>query len=83
NANMVASDYIENLKTVPTFATIPFIETTNNVEGKFTRQTRIDDNSSDGTVPVGLFRIQVNVNWVDQQGLARSVTYNTFRSETL
>jgi hypothetical protein len=82
-ANMVASDYIENLKTVVTFANIPFIETTNNIQGKFTRQTRVDDNSSDGTVPSGLYRIQVTVNWVDQQGLARSVTYNTYRSVTL
>jgi len=79
-ANMVASDYIENLKTVNNFPVIPFIETTNNVEGKFTRQTRVDDNNSDANVPDGVYRIQVNVNWTDQQGLARSVNYNTYRA---
>ncbi|MBD3170797.1 MAG: prepilin-type N-terminal cleavage/methylation domain-containing protein [candidate division Zixibacteria bacterium] len=82
-ANIIASDYIENLKTVGTFSPMPFIETTNNVEGKFTRQTRIDNNSTDGSVPSGLYRIAVTVNWTDQQGLARSVSYNTFRTEEL
>jgi type IV pilus modification protein PilV len=79
-ANMIATDYIENLKTVPTFAAIPFIETTNNIDNKFTRQTRIDDFRSDPTVPNGVYRIQVTVSWVDQQGLARSVNYSTYRS---
>jgi prepilin-type N-terminal cleavage/methylation domain-containing protein len=79
-ANMVASDYIENLKTVTTFPTIPFIENTANVQGKFNRQTRVDDINSDATVPNGMYRIQVNVNWVDQEGLSRSVSFNTYRA---
>jgi len=82
-ANMVASDYIENLKTVQVFANIPFIETTNNVQGKFTRQTRVDDSTSDGGVPNGIYRIRVTVSWTDQQGLSRSVNYDTFRSISL
>ena len=78
-ANVIATDYIENLKVVPNFVA-PFIETTNNVEGKFTRQTRVDDTSSDGSVPNGLYLIRVNVSWVDQQGIARSVSYDTYRA---
>ncbi|PJA27440.1 MAG: hypothetical protein CO189_07045 [candidate division Zixibacteria bacterium CG_4_9_14_3_um_filter_46_8] len=82
-ANMIASDYIENLKTVTNFAAIPFIETTNNIQTKFTRQTRIDDSNSDGSVPGGLYWIQVTVSWTDKQGIARSVNYNTYRAISL
>lgn len=82
-ANLVASDYIENLKTVASFDAIPFLETTNEIENKFTRQTRIDDSDSEASVPKGLYWIQVTVSWTDHEGVARSVNYNTYRAISL
>ncbi len=83
SANIIASDYIENLKTIPSFSPIPFIETTNNIDNKYTRQTRVDDSTSDVSVPAGLYWVQVTVSWTDQQGIVRSVSYDTYRSITL
>ncbi len=80
-ANLIATDQIENLKTIPNFSPTPFLETVTGIQNRFTRQTRVDDSNSDSNVPENLYYINVVVSWVDKNGIARSVNYNTFSTK--
>lgn len=80
-ANAIAQERIEQLKEVDTFASLPLQETTSGLHGKFTRATTVDDNTTDASVPAGVYRIKVDVNWSDQKGLSRSVNYNTYKAK--
>ncbi len=80
-ANAVAQERIEQLKEVDTFASLPLQETTSGLHGKFTRVTTVDDNSTDTSIPSGVYRIKVDVSWSDQKGLSRSVNYNTYKAK--
>jgi hypothetical protein len=47
--------------------------------GKLNVTTRIDDNTTDGAVPAGLFQIHVTVNWTDKNKMARTMDFYTYR----
>lgn len=80
-ADAIAMDRFEEIKTWYHISPLPYCETVNNVEGIFTRQTQIDDNSTDGSVPAGVYRIQVAVSWTDQEEVPRSVSYFTYKAK--
>ena len=80
-ANAIAQERIEQLKEVDTFASLPLQETTSGLQGKFTRTTTVDDNTTDVSVPAGVYRIKVDISWSDQKGLSRSVNYNTYKDK--
>lgn len=79
-ATAVAQDRIEQLKDDPNFAVLPFTETTPGIDGIYDRDIRVDDTSTDGTVPAGVYRIKVTISWVDKKGMARSVDYYTYKT---
>jgi len=78
-ANLLATEKIETLKGFSNFSPIPYTETETGLEGIFTRQTRVDDSTSDASVPVGVYAIQMTVSWIDQNGIARAVNYLTYK----
>jgi prepilin-type N-terminal cleavage/methylation domain-containing protein len=80
-ANAIAQEKVEQLKEVANFSPIPWSEVVSGVRGKFTRTTTIDDNTSDASVPLNVYRIKVNINWTDQKGLNRNVNYYTYKSK--
>jgi type IV pilus assembly protein PilV len=79
-ATAVAQDRIEQLKSAPNFAVVPYTETTNNVDGTYNRTILVDDASTDGAVPAGVYRIKVTIAWTDDKGMARSVDYYTYKT---
>lgn len=79
-ATAVAQDRIEQLKPAPNFAVMPYTEATNNINGIYNRTVRVDDASTDGTVPAGVYRIKVTISWTDKKGVARSVDYYTYKT---
>lgn len=81
-ADTIAMDRFEEIQTWYHIAPLPFTETLNNVQRIFTRQTQIDDSTTDGTVPPGVYRIQITVSWTDQEQVPRSITYFTYKAKT-
>ncbi len=67
-------EYYESLETLPG---VPYAETESDLEGGYTRQTAINDNTTDVTIPAGVCQIDVTISWTDKTGVARSTTYST------
>lgn len=80
-ADAIAMDRFEEIKTWYHVSTLPYSQTVNNIRDIFTRQTQIHDNGTDGSVPAGVYRIQVTVSWTDQEQVSRSITYFTYKAK--
>ncbi len=80
-ANTIAQDKIESLRNTLSFAPLPHIEFDYNVSSKYNVVTTVDGSESDATVPSGVYRIHVNVTWIDHNDLPRSVDYRTFTTK--
>lgn len=80
-ADAIAMDRFEEIKTWYQISPLPYSETANNVQRIFTRQTQVDDNTTDGSVPAGVYRIQVTVSWTDQEQVPRSASYFTYKAK--
>jgi type IV pilus assembly protein PilV len=78
-ANVIAQDRIEALKNASSFASIPFVDSAS-VDNQFHYMARVDDQTSDGTVPAGVYKIFVRVHWADQAGVARRLEFFTYRT---
>ena len=80
-ADAIALDRLEEIKNWSDVSPIPYSETVNNIERIFTRQTIVNDSTTDASIPAGVYRIQVTVNWTDQKELPRSVSYFTYKDK--
>ena len=78
-ANVIAQDKIEFMQSFVSFSPLPWTEVTNNLNRIFTRTTRVDIDSTDVSVPSGVYRIKVTVSWSDKAGKTRSVNYYTYK----
>jgi type IV pilus assembly protein PilV len=81
-ANTLAQDKIESLRTTPNFTPLPYLEFDNDVNNKYDIVTTVDGSESDPTVPSGVYRLHVNVTWIDHNDLPRSVDYRTFTTKS-
>lgn len=81
-ADAIAMDQFEEIKTWYQVSPLPFTQTVSNLHGIFTRQTQIDDSTTDGSVPPGVYRIAITVSWTDHEQVARSTTYHTYKAKT-
>lgn len=81
SANAIAQERIEQLREASSFSPLPWQEVVSGVHGSFTRTTTVDDSTTDGSIPTGVYRITVNVNWSDQKGLSRTVSYYTYKAK--
>lgn len=80
-ANTLAQDKIESLRVVGAFSPLPFVEINSGVYGTYDLITQVDAAESDSTVPSGVFRIHVDVRWIDHSNLPRSLEYWTYISK--
>jgi type IV pilus assembly protein PilV len=81
-ANAIAQDRLEEIKSWPGVNPIPYSETVNDIHGTFTRQTLVNDATTDASIPNGVYRIEVTVNWTDPKQLSRSVSYFTYKAKS-
>lgn len=81
-ANTLAQDKIESLRNTLNFSPLPYYEFDYDVNNKYNIVTTVDGAESDATVPSGVYRIHVNVTWVDHNDLPRSIDYRTFTSKS-
>lgn|SRR5574341_480881 len=79
SAAFFAQDSMERLKNQTVITPIPYIENEYNLFNVYNRSIRVDDSSSDGSVPPNVYRIQVTVNWTDKKGLSRTETFSTYK----
>lgn len=79
-ANVIAQDKIEELKNVVNFGALPFLDTAT-VDSRYHFRARVDDTGSDGTVPAGVYKIFIRVNWTDQAGVDRRLEFFTYRTK--
>jgi type IV pilus assembly protein PilV len=80
-ANELAQQEIEALLSMTTYPVLPYIATKDSVHGVYTVQERVDDETTDATVPAGTYKITVNVSWMDQKNTPRSVNYLTLKAK--
>lgn len=80
-ADAIALDRFEEIKNWAYVSPIPYSQTTDNIERIFTRETMVNDNTSDGSIPAGVYKIQVTINWTDHKGVSRSVSYYTYKAK--
>lgn len=74
----MAKEKIEYYKGLDPLPTLPFVENETNIYGGYDRSTSLLDNSSDGTIPVGLCKVLISITWTDKSGVARSTNYSTY-----
>jgi prepilin-type N-terminal cleavage/methylation domain-containing protein len=79
-ANVIAQDQIEELKNVVDFGALPFVDSAT-VDGHYNYSARVDDSGSDGTVPAGVYKIFIRVNWIDQAGVPRRLEFYTYKTK--
>ena len=79
-ANVIAQDQIEELKNVVAFGAMPYLDSAS-VDGQYSYSARVDDSGSDGTVPAGVFKIFIRVNWTDQAGVPRRLEFYTYKTK--
>ncbi|MCI0530886.1 MAG: prepilin-type N-terminal cleavage/methylation domain-containing protein [candidate division Zixibacteria bacterium] len=79
----LAQERIEQLKNQPSISPMPFNETTNNIDGVYTRTVNVSDKTVDGAIPEGVYRITVTISWVDNWngglGQSHSTSYTTYK----
>lgn len=73
----LAAEKMEYLESLEYFPAVPYVETEENLEGYYRRETTIEDNTTDGTIPDGVYQIEVIISWTDKTGVDRSTTYST------
>jgi type IV pilus modification protein PilV len=78
-ANVLAQDRIEQLKNMA-FGAMPYADSTSS-DPKFGCIADVDDESSDATVPSGVYRIYVKITWTDQSGVDRRLQFFTYRTK--
>ncbi len=78
-ANSLAQQELESLTNIADYGTLPLISTSDSVGGVYNIVRSVDDNSTDATVPVGLYKLKVALTWTDQQNNIRNVYFSTLK----
>jgi len=80
-ANALAQEEVEKLINQTDYGQIPFNSTTDSVQGHFMVNRIVNDDISDAMIPAGLYKISVDVAWIDKQNQQRTVQFSTFKSK--
>ena len=67
-ASALAAEKIELYQNADSLPTAPFQEEEGELDGGFTRTTRLWDNSVDTLLPDDICQLEVQVTWVDKMG---------------
>jgi len=81
SATMQAQTTLETLKQQNPLPSIPYQNTIVDSASGLTRHVAIDNQASDGAIPLGMNRLSVTVTWTDKRGVDRSIAYSTFRAQ--
>jgi type IV pilus assembly protein PilV len=79
-ANALAQREVESLSNQQSYGTLPYSCVTDSVQGIYQISRIVEDNTTNASVPAGLYKISVVVAWRDQQAVDRTIYYTTFKS---
>jgi prepilin-type N-terminal cleavage/methylation domain-containing protein len=77
-ASNIARDKIEWLESLDSIPSSAYSEVESDVQDGFNRTTVLTDHTSDPSVPEGLLRASIGVQWIDKTGMNRQTTVSTF-----
>jgi len=80
-ATAQAEGTLEDYKQLVTLPATPFSESIIDSTTGVTRTVYVDDSQSDATIPPGMARIRVRVNWTDLRNLEHVFEYTCLRNE--
>ena len=78
-ANALAQQELESLTNMSHYGALPFVTITDSVGGVYQVVRTVDDNTTDATVPVGLYKLRVALTWADNQNYVRNVYFSTLK----
>ncbi|MEW6051832.1 MAG: prepilin-type N-terminal cleavage/methylation domain-containing protein [Candidatus Zixiibacteriota bacterium] len=78
-ANALAQQEIESLVEMPSYGSMPFVSITDSVSGMYDIYRTVEDNSTNASIPPGLVKIDVVVQWIDRQAQFRTVNLSTYK----
>ena len=78
-ANAMAQKEIESLLGMAKHGGLPMVENYVTADSTYSLVKRVDYNSTDGTVPNGLYRISVGISWYDQVNKSRVINYTALK----
>lgn len=78
SVSSLAKDKLEYYKGLNVMPAVPYTLNETGLDGGYNRITTIRDNSIDASIPVGLYEIDVVLQWNDKSGVARSAVYSTY-----
>jgi Tfp pilus assembly protein PilV len=78
-ANALVQARMEQLKSATSFSPLPWYTQETQLYNIYTRETQVDDRTTDGTIPLGVYKIKVKISWTDQKSMARSINYYTYK----
>ncbi len=81
-ANALAQKEIESLVAQPNYGSLPMTDTRDSVSGVFRVSRRVDDNSVLGSIPSGIYKLSVKIEWVDAKQKSRSLDYSIFKPKS-
>ena len=73
----LAKEKIETYENASLLPALPYDEHETDLDGGYSRSTRIWDNTVDTLLPADLCQMQVVISWRDKLGVSRSATYST------
>jgi type II secretory pathway pseudopilin PulG len=71
-------DKIEFYESLDPMPAMPYTERELNLQQGYSRITMIEDSTTDTLIPGGLYKINVNVAWIDNQELYQSQMFSTY-----
>ena len=80
-ANALAQRELEILINQSNYGLIPFNSTSDSVNGFYSVARKVEDNVSDALIPVGLYKISIDIGWLDKQNIQRTVQYSSYKSK--
>ncbi len=76
-ASKLAREKIEYYESLDSLPSVPF-ESSERADNTYNISVNIQNNSTDVNIPIGLYEINVTINWQDAANLSRSTSYSTY-----
>ncbi|MFQ5453087.1 MAG: prepilin-type N-terminal cleavage/methylation domain-containing protein [Candidatus Zixiibacteriota bacterium] len=78
-ANAIAQREVEKLVSLSDYGNLPYTSTSDSLEGFFNVSRIVEDNTTDGAIPLGVYKIRVSISWMDNQNVDRNIYYSTLK----
>jgi prepilin-type N-terminal cleavage/methylation domain-containing protein len=80
-ANGLANREMESLISQSSYGSVPYVSVTDSVDGVFRVYKTVEDNSCNGSVPPGVYKLSIAVSWTDRQGIKRSSGFSAMKPQ--